>query len=290
MPAYHELPTQLFEYSGARLWLYDPEMLEQLITKHQKPKPLPPGLTRMQRMRLEKLPQYRERSRQSLYQSLGNMTIRVKHMSEDMLGSPPVPIDPEGSSGGLVVPTAIVPAVLGGPDTFLYKNTFACLSKVEWGLFVETWNRWFAKREGDYNYQEDEEDVKNICMETVLQNRIMLMQFRRPETYDPKAYHESTIRMQRARENLGARRADREGLTHGGRGNKVNNNTVHLSVSVLAGKDGSLIEERRAKVIESQVVEQKFLESTFAQTENPLELNEIDDEDSDLTSEPEDKS
>lgn len=262
---YHDLPRTIFGANRKPLRQYSQAELEAAAGPPPTPREPPAHLPEWKRAKLRRLAQYGGWTKEGWLNSVGNLTRKIMSSSN----TPPDAFLPPDAPGPLEVPAHKIPPVLGGKGTIAYRTIRACLSQMEWELFVETWNKWFEKHTGDYVYTEDEDDIKTICMETVIQHRLLLLQSRRPKDFDSKALHESHLRLQRARENLGARRADREQI---GKNSKPSKGAgVTLNVAVMAGGvDAQQIEQRHMKVIESRQQLDGFFARTTQVTENPL--------------------
>jgi len=252
-----------------RLWQYNQEELDQIQPPDALPAPDDPDPGRAAQIR--QLAQYRGWTADGWKRSAGNLK-RHKHMTEpaqqpettlpDTLPDDQPPADQ---------PSVPVPPVLGGPQTARYRQTRAVLSELELATYCETWNHWFADHP-EYTLAEDQTDVAVICWETVIQQRLRTLQAQRPKEYDARAYHESALRLQRARENLAARRTDR--LEHQKKGQGA---TTNFNIAVMAGqadpRNPDIDKSARQQVIVVQnEQEQQFLEVTKRRTENPLPL------------------
>lgn len=120
------------------------------------------------------------------------------------------------------------------------------LTKEEYDLFIHTWVEWFEGHP-EYDRPEDIHDVQTICMETVQQYRIRLLEQRFPSRDYSTQFDQSHRRGQQARVNLAARRTDRLGTAPGKAGTI---NIGNMNVAVMSGQvdQKKVIElEQRAK-------------------------------------------
>lgn len=163
------------------------------------------------------------------------------------------------------------PEILGGENSEQCRSIRACLSQQEWRLFVETWNLWMADHAADYVHVEDFDDLRTICLEKVIQTRMLLLQNRRPETFDYKAYDASVKRMKEAREALDATRSARQRIALA----KNSKGGTNVSVSIVAGyADKAQIKKKEIEVLEAREVEEGFFEATLDRTQDPKALPE----------------
>ena len=127
----------------------------------------------------------------------------------------------------------------------------------EYNLYCETWKRYMEVHSEDYSAPEDEDDLHRICMETVIQWRIEMQKLHAPRTAIGSEYHQSVKRMQTARENLAARRADRIATKGGGRGTNIN-------IAVVAGNvdAAKAIQIKGERVKQLDAAEDDFLNQT----------------------------
>ena len=199
--------------------------------------------------RMANLVPYKGRSVKGNEKALANLRRRM----ENPIPLVPVTIPPE-------LPQPNIPVAALPPEMDPVKKRYlkACLTKEEYDLYAMTWKKWMEGHT-DYNQIEDEEDVATICMETVLQFRINLLRIAKPTADYSVEYNQSYRRMQQARENLAARRVDREGTAAGkGKGKTtVNNRTIN--VAIMSGQ----VDER--KILELQREAQKQLAGDVAQ-------------------------
>lgn len=249
-----DLPDSLFPVKSRPLRHYNQQELEELASKPQKTLPVPECEDEGKRRRLANLAQYKGRSKEGQKRALGNLRRKIPDMvkSKDNL---PVPT----ASTSVKVPAKIptVPA----HKTARGKWLRAVLTKEEWDLYVEEWNRWLAQHTEDYTHPEDLDDVHTICQETVNMYRMELLRMEQPKNYDKDAYNQSFRRKQQARENLMARRSDREGGKKGG-------GATNVQIAVLAGQVQQPIEVVEKKAVENRQKELDFLENTTDNVHN----------------------
>lgn len=179
---------------------------------------------------------------------------------DDELGGPVGPEIPKD------IPQPNVPAAVPtvpAHKTLRGRAARLVLSREEWDLYVETWNRYFADHP-DYDQPEDQDDVSTVCMETALQFRLQLAQRNKPDLDISVAYNQAFLRMQKARENLAARRVDRVGTK------AKSGTTNNFNVAVMAG--AVTPEQRQTQIVQRQELdlagEAKFLEGTVLQAKN----------------------
>ncbi len=102
-------------------------------------------------------------------------------------------------------------------------------------------------------------DVRDVCMETVIQFRLMLQKQMNPSVDISTDYDQSKRRLQVARQNLAGRRVDRVGT-------KANRGTG--SISVLVGMVDSANHEERRRLAEAKRREaDQFLDATVVSSE-----------------------
>ena len=102
------------------------------------------------------------------------------------------------------------------------------LSQEEHAVYVEKWVEIMQAHHEDFTDPFDLMDVGSICMETVVQLRLLRHQATKPKQYSPAEYAASVRRLDKARENLASRRSDRLGR-----------NSKSLNVAVLVSQMGS---------------------------------------------------
>jgi len=95
------------------------------------------------------------------------------------------------------------------------------LSQEEYNIYVETWTHFMEGRSDEYSAPEDRANLHRICMETVIQWRIMMQKMHKPSANIATEYNQAGRRRQTARESLDARRADRIAAKDGGRGTNI---------------------------------------------------------------------
>lgn len=196
------------------------------------------------------LAQYRGRSEEGNRKSMANLRRKVK------LAHNKPPEIPES------MPRPNVPAKKPpkppGMATLKGRNLRAVMSQEEWDLFLETWIELYEGHAEDWDKPEDKIDVERICMETVVQFRMQSYERSRDKRFDPNAYHQSTIRQQQARQNLEARRADRN------RQKGTKSTTTNVLVS-LGNSVQPVVKEKLKAIAEQEEEDMKFLEATNKQ-------------------------
>ncbi len=230
----------------------DPAALQRMVDKPDKilpipEKELPPGPAAGRR----NLVQYRgHKSKAGKARSLANLRRTI--VSTDP--TPPI-IDPS-----LPKPPD-VPLPDKSPDDIPLvsgtrgKYVRTILSKAEYGLFMELWIEIFKAHKDEYTMPEDHMDVMDICLERVLQMRMLQLQAVKPKEYNADHYNQSVRRMNKARENLMARRSDRDG-------NKKGRGDLNLAVIVGNVDQKGFLEGKQQVILEQQGEEMAFLENT----------------------------
>lgn len=200
--------------------------------------------------RMANLAPYKGRTLKGNEKSLANLRRRMEN---------PIPLVPVVIPPGLPQPNIPVAKLPPEMDPIKKRYLKACLTKEEFDLYAMTWKKWMEGHD-DYNQVEDEEDVSTICMETVLQFRINLLRIAKPTADYSIEYNQSYRRMQQARENLAARRVDREGTAagKGGKGGKTTVNNRTINVAIMSGQ----VDER--KILELQREAHKQLQGDAA--------------------------
>ncbi|MCL2641599.1 MAG: hypothetical protein FWD53_12185 [Phycisphaerales bacterium] len=188
---------------------------------------------------LMRLAQYKGRSPEGNLRSLANLRRPM-----EPINLIPVTIPPE-------LPQPKIPISLPPPDirSIKKRSLKAVLTKEEYDLYADTWKQWMERHAAEYQQIEDEEDVHTICMETVLQFRINLYRLAKPTADCGTEYNQSFRRMQQARENLAARRVDREGLGGlggKGKGKNITNNTLNIAVMAGQADEKAIMELQRS--------------------------------------------
>jgi len=97
-----------------------------------------------------------------------------------------------------------------GPESIRGRYLRTFLTTEEKQLYDDLWQEIMSAHVEDYTTPEDLMDVHMICVESVLQCRLLVIQANTPAKYDARAYHESFGRLNKARENLASRRSDRQ--------------------------------------------------------------------------------
>lgn len=262
-PTYEELPDTLWSYRLVPLWMLSLEAGEPLLSP-PPPMAWPAHYGPSERAECQNLAQWRQRTAVGYRKSMGNLLKTVPMSTPETSAVAPVP-DP-GPDGR--VPAVVTAALPPGGTPSRHKIVKGALTKLEYEVYVETWNEWMKSHPDFSLTAEDINDVDAICWETVQQHRLRLFQFARPKEYKPEEYHNSTLRMQRARENLSARRADRvvSGNRRGGSGSPV------VNIALMSGMADPSARTREVRVLESSKEQEDFFEKTMSQTENPLAL------------------
>ena len=211
--------------------------LVTLSKQQQRLIPLPRRRSPERLEQLSRLAQYKGRSPEGNLRSLANL----RRCMENPLALVPVTIPPE-------LPQPKIPVELLPPQISPMKKRYlkAVLTKEEYDLYAETWKQWMECHVTEYQHIEDEEDVHTICMETVLQFRINLLRVSKPTADYSVEYNQSFRRMQQARENLAARRVDREGISKGKGSKTVTNNTLNIAVMAGQADERAILELQRA--------------------------------------------
>ncbi len=129
------------------------------------------------------------------------------------------------------------------------------LSQEEYDLYVNTWNKWLSEHKEDWVNQNDLRDLHVICMEIVREFRIELTQFRNPNVDYSDQLQKCDARMQKARQNLTARRVDHVGT-------KDKSSSV-TNIAIMAGNvPDALMQMRNQKILDGHRRVTEFLIST----------------------------
>ena len=245
-----DLPWSLFPGKRQPLKDASPQELDRLAGSPQKIVPLPEGLTPKQAAQLRNLAQYKGRSPEGQRRALGNLPRETKSMNKTEHQ-----IVPADKNSPARVPMVFIQPP--GLTTIRGRSTAAVMSQEEYNLYCETWKRYMEVHSEDYSAPEDEDDLHRICMETVIQWRIEMQKLHAPRTAIGSEYHQSVKRMQTARENLAARRADRIATKGGGRGTNIN-------IAVVAGNvdAAKAIQIKGERVKQLDAAEDDFLNNT----------------------------
>jgi len=200
----------------------NPDELEDLANREATQHPLPDGLDAGKAKRMANLTQYSGKwSHEGRKKALSNLRRNVKTMSKQDSKLP-------------AIPTPKVPAPnirykhLSPTDlrTMTGRTVAAVTTQEEYDLFVETWNMWMDAHGEEYVLPEDRLDVETICMETVMMRRFQLIMSEKPATDLWTQYNQAHKRLQQARENLLARRADRQA--------SANTKSTNFNIAVIA--------------------------------------------------------
>ncbi len=246
------------------MWQNNLEEIKQL--RAQGPPPpvaMPEGLTPYQRWNRRHSVKYQGWTPERWEAALEGMAKRRTMAKSKKTEIKPMP-RPElaPTSPQVEVATASGVEVLGGPASARYISMRGACSQLEWTMFVETWNRWFADFPEYAENQADQDDVESICWETVVQSRLRLLQVRTPRLYKAGDYHESCTRMKNAKESLGTRRADRENA----KASKGKGGNMTINVAVAAGEyDEASMQQRRIQAQAQRETLNGFLDNTSAQ-------------------------
>jgi hypothetical protein len=200
--------------------------------------------------RFANLAQYAGRSEKGRLRALKNLGRQArKTMSTLPVKAPIVPANiPQPK-----VPTAIPD--IPHAELMRGKAIRSVLSKEEFDLYTEEWVSWF-KDHPEYDRKEDLVDIDRICMEVVVQFRINTMTLNFPSRDYSMPLNQSVHRQQRARENLEARRVDRN-RPKGPKSMTVNN-FGGAPISVVVGQ--ITMQERESRAREQQQATLDFLE------------------------------
>ena len=132
----------------------------------------------------------------------------------------------------------------------------------EYDLYMDTWSRWIKDHVDEWTTTDDLEDLHVICMETVAIFRVQAMRLQNPLVDTAEEYKRASLSMQRARENLAARRVDRVGTKDSRSGNVTN-------IAILAGTiPDALQQARQTKMFRRNAETTKFLEDTVAREQS----------------------
>jgi hypothetical protein len=254
---FDELPSSLVPAKSVPMSQYNPEEALELADKPQRllevPKgKYPPGVER----RMKNLAQFGGRSREGTARSVANLRRYVRHMSNKELKALPE---------GMPVPTKIETEIPIVPpaSTIRGRALRVILSKEEYNLYLEEWERWMTAHGPEYDQVEDELDVHHICMESVMQYRISLLQHKHPTRDYTNAYNQSFLRQQKARENLDASRRARLDRKHS-RG--LSGSGIQINVAIAAGNAARSLEQKKSLATKHEVECDDFLEATVVET------------------------
>lgn len=136
--------------------------------------------------------------------------------------------DPKDSLPDLIadVDKAIQVPKVPGPESIRGRYLRTFLTTDEKQLYDDLWKEIMTAHVEDYTTPEDLMDVHMVCVESVLQCRLLVVQANTPAKYDARAFHESFNRLNKARENLASRRSDRQPGKKGG---------TTINIAVMAG-------------------------------------------------------
>ncbi|MEM8876062.1 MAG: hypothetical protein AAGD32_17595 [Planctomycetota bacterium] len=145
------------------------------------------------------------------------------------------------------VPTGLPVAV---PERLLgSKHQRMVLFQDEYDFFIENWNDWFdgegAQR---FTHKEDRDDIETICLYKVLEFRALKVLAMHPDRDMSRSLAEYRKIIQKARENLAARRADRVGV-------QSSKDKPTVNIAVIAGMPETqrkqVVNEKRAEELEA---------------------------------------
>ena len=245
-----DLPDTLFPALTRPVRDHNPHELDVLACKPQRLVPLPEVIEdEGKRRRMANLAQYAGRTRNGQRRALANLRRRQK-MPEHQ----PVQPDPDVPAPRVPTPTRqeLQQLPKHPPITGIWLKRV--LQKDEHDVYVETWNEIWKAHRDEYTDPLDMQDVHTICLENAIQLRMLRIQNETPRRFSPKAYHDSAVRMQKARENLASRRVDRIGSKAHIR------NLTQNNIAVLAGE---VNEKQVREIVEQDEAEQMaFLEGT----------------------------
>ena len=169
------------------------------------------------------------------------------------------------------------------PDVSRVQSKYlrAILTQDEYALFIEKWNSLWKAHGAEWDAQYDFDDVYTMVFEHVQMQQMLLIRAKNPKLYSASEYQKSYDRLQKARENLDARKSSRSG----GSGAKGNSSPTQFNLSILMNEPAKeAIEQRKPLVaqVENRVV--RFLENTKTQTvdvEKLLGTPQVNQEDPD---------
>jgi hypothetical protein len=132
-----------------------------------------------------------------------------------------------------------------------------------------TWREWFEGHP-EYNLPEDIHDVQTLCLETVQQYRIRMLEQRFPSKDFSTNYDQSYRRGQQARVNLAARRTDRMAA---GASKNGTINIGNMNVAVMAGQvDQQKIVELQQKAKEQLLNDMARLDKANANMDDVIDV------------------
>jgi len=250
-----DLPKTLYPYFSRPVRTERPDELEQLAKRPSKL--LKPPDHKQKR----NLAQYKGRSLEGNKRARGNLIRRTAYMST-------LPDKPAESKNDLAIKPDVPLAFPGvkGLDTRIGRANRHTMSQDEYSLYVETWDTWIQAHGSDYSftdsagqqhlYPEDAADLHTICMETVIQWRLQMYQAHKPSVRVSGDYDRSVRRMQVARVNLQARRADRN--------SKKGNINKQYNIAYLAGATDSteVVEAKKQEARRLFEAEEDFFKKT----------------------------
>lgn len=133
----------------------------------------------------------------------------------------------------------------------------ACMDRHDYALYVAAWNSWTQEYGSDEIHPSDLVDIHAICMNTVREAREETIRARLPDKYNHRVVEFARKEIQQARENLGARKIDREAKARGPANKSIN-------IAVIAGQVASShnMEKLQARVVENQNQITSFFEES----------------------------
>lgn len=241
-----DLPETLFPQGVCiPLAQYSPAELEALAARPQTIKEMPADWSESKKRQMRGLAQYGGRSAAGNKRSLSNLPRKLKMDNLDpvnLVASPTAPTVPEGAKlpADVQIPTMIPKVPVR--HTILGKYLRRVLSQEEARLYEETYIEWMTAHP-EYDMPEDRDDLMTICMETVKMFRFEAIERQNPKTDTSEKYNQAARRKQQARENLMARRRDRN--------DPKNKKPGGFNVAAMAGEFSP--EKIAAKQLESKV-------------------------------------
>lgn len=170
------------------------------------------------------------------------------------------------------IPTAVMRPISPWEQR-LHKNVNACVSREEWAMYMDTWNLWTEMYGSNKIPPGDLDDIHAISMSTVREMREELVRCQRPASYSQKNVDAARKEIQRARENLMARKVDLAAID-AKKSTTIHN---HMNIAVMAGEANS---QNGRKQLEARVVNDKqkladFFERTESRSLDPNSTSHI---------------
>lgn len=206
--------------------------------------------------RMQNLAQYKGRSLEGNKNSIANLKRPTKMPEKDTTlpaVSPRVPTPP----------VTLQPPRVPPLNTVRGAALRDLMTQDQYAIYLAQWNELFEAHVNEWTLPEDKLDVHTICMEYVQEMLLRKMQFSNPSKDYSQSLNQCFNRMQTARENLAARKRDRDSSKNNSRAQGAT-----IQVSIIAGQvTRAQIEGRQeeARLLARQ--NDDFLEGTIVESE-----------------------